>query len=137
MKRFTLTLGFVAVALTACSTPEQVHVCATDTETPVVRPMSACDVGEPGVRLFSAPASQIDSDDVPIVNQELDSDFYVFSSPSSYGGSRATSARAGAARPSVAPPRAPAPVAKPAPAPRAVAPAPAARPASPPARTGR
>lgn len=103
--------------------------------------MEECDRGDQGVRKFSAPAWDVDEDDVPIVNQELDSDFYLISSQSGHKAHKPHSGTKAQTKPKTPPAAKPAPVKAPAvkapapAAPRAVAPAP--RVSSPSVKTGK
>lgn len=70
----------LAVALTGCGAPDLVWACATNTSPPTVLPEQDCPgdrnaTGGP-TRWYSAPRSDIEPDDIPVVGEELDGDFY-------------------------------------------------------------
>ncbi len=72
-----LAAGAAAVlALAACSPAPQVRVCATDTRPPIVVAYDDCDTDRPGLRWYSAPASDVSADDAPILDEPLDGDFW-------------------------------------------------------------
>lgn len=78
-----IILGLVVVVLALLSGCQsaQVWACATTSTPPVVLDRSQCspEVGAPSgsyARWYSAPASDIGSDDIPIVGQPLDGDFW-------------------------------------------------------------
>jgi len=77
MRKMILLIGGAATVLSGCSSPEWVRACATTTTVPpIVRPVEECDQGFGGVRFYTAPAAEIDEDDLPIVGERLDSDWY-------------------------------------------------------------
>ena len=85
IKSSVITVGLV-LAVSGCSSSDYVRACATThDDPPIVRPMTECDKNGAGVRLFSTHKSNLEEDDIPIVGQELDDDFYgswtVFTAP--------------------------------------------------------
>ncbi len=78
--------AFAVTMLAACGAPDLAWACATDAPQPIVYDENLCSadrdgrtgLGESGLilRWYSAPRSDIGPDDVPVVGQPLDGDFY-------------------------------------------------------------
>ncbi len=62
--------------LSGCGAVEHVRACATDERPPIVVDQVRCDRGEPDVVVYSAPAYDIGEDDLPVVGEPLDGDFW-------------------------------------------------------------
>lgn len=69
-----------ALVLSGCSPTPRVWACATTEDPPIVVAEQTCPVDREavsaGVRWYSAPQSDVGPDDVPVVGQPLDGDFY-------------------------------------------------------------